>query len=131
KIKEPLEYPLVVDTVMAALLNPDANISAAALDTLRKVNGVKERPDFLAAMEKLKTSSNPRLKLISTSVLQGKDLSEALKDGHPVAVLDSRYFVTKIEPILAKPGADGKAGVFCLASHVIFKLASPNAEGVF
>ena len=28
KIKEPLEYPLVVDTVMASLLNLDANVSA-------------------------------------------------------------------------------------------------------
>jgi hypothetical protein len=131
KVKEPLEYPLVVDTVMAALLNPDANISAAALDTLRKVKGVEQKPDFRAAMEKLKTSSNPRLKLISTSVLQGKDLSAALKDVQPGSVLDFRYFVTKIEPILAKPGADGKACVFCHASHVIFKLAPPNAEGVF
>ena len=46
KIKEPLEYPLVVDTVMASLLNPDANVSAAALDTLRKVKDVEKRPDF-------------------------------------------------------------------------------------
>ena len=131
KIKEPLDYPLVVDTVMSALLNPDANISAAALDTLRKVKGVEQKPDFRTAMEKLRTSSNPRLKLISSSVLQGKDLSEALKDVQPGSVLDFRYFATKIEPILAKPGADGKACVFCHASHVIFKLAPPNTEGVF
>ena len=72
KIKEPLEYPIVVETVMASLLNPDANVSAAALDTLRKVKGVEKRPDFRAAMSKLQNSSNPRLKLISTSVLQGK-----------------------------------------------------------
>ncbi|HEX4487917.1 MAG TPA: hypothetical protein VH088_16695 [Terriglobales bacterium] len=131
KIKEPLEYPLVVDTVMASLLNSDANISAAALDTLRKVKDVEKRSDFRAAMEKLQTSSNPRLKLISTNVLQGKDLGEALKDVQPGSVLDFRYFVSKVEPILATPGADGKACVFCHASHVIFKLAPPNDEGVF
>ena len=50
---------------------------------------------------------------------------------NPGEVLDFRYFVTKVEPILAKPGADGKACVFCHASHVIFKLAPPNAEGIF
>ena len=131
KIKEPLEYPIVVDTVMASLLNPDANVSAAALDTLRKVKGVEERPDFRAAMKKLQTSSNPRLKLISTSVVQGKNLGEALRDVQPGSVLDFRYFVSKVEPILAKPGPDGKACVFCHASHVIFKLEPPNAEGVF
>lgn len=131
KLKAPLEYPLVVDTVMAALLNRDANVSAAALDTLRKVKNVENRPDFRAAMEKLKTSTNPRLRLISTSVLDGKNLAESLRDVQPGSVLDFRYFVSKIEPILAKPGADGKACVFCHASHVIFKLAPPNAQGVF
>ena len=46
-------------------------------------------------------------------------------------MLDFNYFVTKIEPILATPGADGKACVFCHANHVIFKLQPPNTEGVF
>jgi len=131
KIKQPLEYSIVVDTVLASLLNPDANISAAALDTLRKVKGVEQRPDFRAAMEKLQASTNPRLKLIATSVMKGKDLGEALRDVQPGSVLDFRYFVTRIEPILAKPGPDGKACVFCHASHVIFKLQPPNAQGVF
>jgi hypothetical protein len=131
KIKEPLEYPIVVDTVLASLLNPDANVSAAALDTLRKVKGVEQRPDFRTAMDKLQSSSNPRLKLISTSVLQGKNLGDALRDVQPGSVLDFRYFVTKIEPILAKPGPDGKACVFCHASHVIFKLNPPSADGTF
>ena len=116
---------------MASLLNSDANVSAAALDTLRKVKGVEQWPDFKAAMNQLQSSSNPRLKLISTSILKGKNLGDALQDVQPGSVLDFRYFVAKIEPILAKPGLDGKACVFCHASHVIFKLEPPNAEGVF
>ena len=131
KLKEPLEYPIVVDAVLANLLNKDANVSAAALDTLRKVKGIEQRPDFQAAMKNLQTSTNPRLKLISANVLQGKKLSDALVDVQPGSVLDFRYFVARIEPILAKPGADGKACVFCHASHVIFKLEPPNAEGIF
>jgi len=105
KIKEPLEYPIVVDIVLASLLNPDANVSAAALDTLRKVKGVEERPDFKTSMDKLQSSTNPRLKLIATSVLQGKNLGDALRDVQPGSVLDFNYFVTKVEPILARPGA--------------------------
>ena len=131
KLKTPLEYPLVVDTVMAALLNQDGNVSAAAIDTLRKVKDVEHRPDFRTAMEKLKTSGNPRLRLISTSVLSGKNLADSLRDVQPGSVLDLRYFIAKVEPILARPGPDGKACVFCHASHVIFKLAPPNAQGVF
>ena len=131
KIKEPLDYPIVLNAVLATLTNSDANLSAAALDTLRKVKGVEERPDFRAAMSGLQNSSNPRLKLIATRILEGKKLSEALRDVQPGSVLDFRYFITKIEPILAKQGADGKACVFCHASHVIFKLLPPNAQGVF
>ena len=132
-VKRPisLDNPIVLDTVLASLHNPDSNVRAASLDVLRQVKNVEQRPDFHAAMEQLQNSSNPRLKLIATSVLQGKKLSEALKDVQPGSVLDFNYFVTKIEPILATPGADGKACVFCHASHVIFKLRPPNAAGVF
>ena len=63
--------------------------------------------------------------------MKGKNLSDALRDVQPGSVLDFRYFVTRVEPILATPGRDGKACVFCHASHVIFKLEPPNAEGVF
>jgi HEAT repeat protein len=131
KIQEPLENPIVLDTVMASVLHGDANVRAAALDTLRGVKGVEQRADFRAAMDQLRNSDNPRLKLIATRVLQGKNLNEALKDVQPGSVLDFNYFVTRIEPILAKPGPDGKACVFCHASHVIFKLQPPNAAGVF
>jgi hypothetical protein len=131
KAREPLEYPIVVDTIMASLLNADANVSAAALDTLRKVKGVEKRADFLAAMNRLQTSTNPRLKIIATSVLKGKNLSDALNDVQPGSVLDFRTFVARIEPILARPGPDGKACVNCHASHVIFRLQPPNAEGIF
>jgi hypothetical protein len=131
KIREPLDYPIVVDTVLASLLNSDANVSAAALDTLRKVKDVEKRPDFLAAMNRLQISTNPRLKLIATSVLKGEHLADALHDVQPGSILDFRYFVNRIEPILSRPGPDGKACVNCHASHVIFKLQPPNAEGVF
>jgi hypothetical protein len=45
----------------------------------------------------------------------------------PGSVLDFNYFVAKIEPILATQGADGKACVFCHASHVIFRLHPPTS----
>ena len=133
-IKRPtdlLDNPLVLSTVLASLQNPDNNVRAAGLDTLRKVKGVEQRPEFHAAMEQLQNDANPRLKLIAVSVLQGKKLSDALKDVQPGSVLDFNYFVAKIEPILATQGADGKACVFCHASHVIFKLRPPNDQGVY
>jgi len=131
KLRTPLEYPLVVDTVMTSLMSTDANVSAAALDTLGKVKGVEKRPEFREAMEKLNQSKNPRLKLIAERVLEGKDLGDSLRDVQPGSVLDFRFFESKVEPILAARGPDGLACVFCHSNHVIFKLQPPNAQGVF
>ena len=73
-------------------------LSAAALDTLRKVKGVEQRPDFRDVMKKLRNSTNPRMKLIATNVVEGKSLADALHEVQPGSVLDFRYFVAKIEP---------------------------------
>jgi HEAT repeat protein len=131
KVPDLLADPIVVNTLLATLRDSDSNVRAAALDVLRKVKDIEQRPDFRTTLEGLQKDSNPRLKLIATSVLGGKKLSEALKDVQPGSVLDFNYFVNKIEPILATLGADGKACVYCHANHVIFKLQPPNAEGQF
>jgi len=131
QVLKPLDNEIVFHTVLAAVTNKDSNVSAAALDTLRSVKDVEKRPEFIAAMQQLQNSTNPRLKLISGNVLQGKKLSEALRDVQPGSLLDFNYFVAKIEPILATTGPDGKACVFCHANHVIFKLQPPNAQGAF
>jgi hypothetical protein len=44
---------------------------------------------------------------------------------------DFDYFVSKIEPILAKPGPDGKACAMCHASHALFRLRLPADHGKF
>jgi HEAT repeat protein len=131
--KEPdfLDQPVVFRAVMASLSDRDANVRAAALDLLRKVQGIERRPEFRAALERLRNDPNQRLQLIATRVLDGKNLKEALADVEPGSVLDFGFFVSEIEPILAAPGADGKACVMCHATHVIFKLQPPNAEGQF
>ena len=126
-----LAEPVVLNTVIASLEDRDANVRAAALDLLRKVKGIEDRPEFHAALEKMKQEQNPRLQLIAARVLSGKKLSEALSDVQPGSVLDLGFFEARVEPILSTPGPDGKACVFCHANHVIFKLKPPNAEGVF
>lgn len=126
-----LAEPVVLNTVMASLQDRDANVRAAALDLLRKVKGIEDRQDFRAALVKFQQEHNPRLQLIAERVLGGKKLADALADVKPGEVLDLKFFETRVEPILAAPGPDGKACVFCHANHVIFKLKPPNAEGFF
>jgi hypothetical protein len=126
-----LARPVVFDAIIASLNDHDANVRAAALDLLRKTKNVEQRPEFLAALQRMQDDPNPRLKIIAKNVLSGKKLSESLADVQPGSVLDFGYFTSKIEPILATPGADGKACVMCHATHVIFRLQPPNAEGQF
>lgn len=126
-----LDKPLVFRAVVESLSDRDANVRAASLDLLRKVKGIEQNPQFRAAMERLRSDPNQRLQLIATRVVEGKSLAEALADVQPGSVLDFDFFVSRVEPILAAPGADGKACVMCHATHVIFKLRPPNAEGQF
>jgi HEAT repeat protein/putative sister chromatid cohesion protein len=126
-----LASPIVRDTIVASLTDKDANVRAGALDLLTKVKGIEKRPEFVAQMKQLRTDPNLRLQLVAAGVLSGKTLEEALKEVAPKAVVDYDYFVAKIEPILATPGADGKACVMCHASHVIFRLRPPNEKGEF
>ncbi len=126
-----LDKPLVFRAVLESLSDRDANVRAASLDLLVKVKGIEQNLQFRAAMERLRTDPNERLQLIATRVLEGKNLHEALADVQPGSVLDFNFFVSRVEPILAAPGADGKACVMCHATHVIFKLRPPNAEGQF
>jgi HEAT repeat protein len=133
-IKRPpdlLTEPVVFNSVLSSLEDPDANVRAAALDLLRRSKGIEQRSEFRAALQKMTNDPNARLKIIARNVLSGKKLSASLEDVQPGSVLDFNYFVTKVEPILATPGADGKACVMCHATHVIFRLHPPDAEGAF
>jgi hypothetical protein len=126
-----LAEPVVFAAVLQSLSDPDANVRAAALDLLRKSEGIEKNPGFQAALERMQNDPNSRLQLIAKNVLSGKKLVDALQDVKPGSVLDFDYFVAKVEPILANTGPDGKACVMCHASHVIFKLQPPNTEGQF
>ena len=44
---------------------------------------------------------------------------------------DFEYFVSKVQPILSRPGPDGKACVVCHASHALFRLRIPTGHGHF
>ena len=131
--KEPdfLANAAVLKAIVASLDDRDANVRGAALDLLRKVNDVEKRPDFQVAVRRLQNDANPRILMIATNVLQGKKLSDALKEVPPKKVVDYDFFVGKVEPILAKPGPDGKACVECHASHAIFRLRPPSEAGNF
>jgi hypothetical protein len=126
-----LDQPIVFKAAIASLGDRDANVRAAALDLMRKAKDIEKRPEFRAALEKMQDDPNSRLSITAKNVLAGKRLRDALADVQPGSVLDFNFFVAKVEPILAATGPDGKACVMCHATHVIFRLHPPNAEGQF
>jgi hypothetical protein len=89
----------VVDTIAASLTAPDRNVREAARDLVYQQDRLQKMPSIAAAY-------------------------------HPPARTepDLAFFLQRVQPILQKPGADGKACVMCHASHAVFKLSATNAE---
>jgi len=126
-----LAQPLVRQTVVQGVRDPNPTVRSAALDLLRHAPGIERDPAFQAAIRALENDGNPRLQAIARGVLAGKTLDAALHGAAERDLVDFDYFVSKVEPILATPGPDGKACVECHASHAIFRLRPPGPNGVF
>jgi hypothetical protein len=89
----------VIETIASSLTAPDSNVREAARD-------------LVAEHERLQ-----------------KERTIAVEYQPPARQEpDMAFFVERIQPILQKPGADGKACVMCHASHAVFKLSATNAE---
>jgi hypothetical protein len=119
------------DTVIAMLQSPEPLRRAAALDLAGKRKVLADAPDVRHEIALLRTDSDPRIQRLASSLLAGKDLSKAFRPEELAQLLDYKYFVEKVEPILAKTGGDGKACVICHNSHAIFKLQPPRPDGQF
>ena len=58
-------------------------------------------------------------------------LEGSIVDAENARLLDFDFFVQKVQPILAKRGADGMACVMCHESHAILKLQPPDYNEQF
>jgi HEAT repeat protein len=90
---------LVVETIATSLTAKDRNVREAARD-------------LVAQHDRLRKES------AIASVYQPPARPEP----------DLAFFLERVQPILQKPGSDGKACVMCHASHAVFRLSAGNAE---
>jgi hypothetical protein len=92
----------VQEFIAMALGDPDPDVRAAAQDLASIYPAVRNAPAVQEALAK-----------------------------HPAEPreLDFAFFAAKVQPILAKPGTDGKACVVCHATHGIFPLRIPSGRG--
>jgi hypothetical protein len=89
--------PVVRQTVIESLTSRTTVVREAALDLVHQQPKLQQDPAVHAAL----------------SARSGR------------ALPDFDFFVSKVQPILAARGADGKACVVCHASHALFKLRMP------
>lgn len=90
---------LVVDTVAESLMSSEANVREAARDLVSEQDRLKKEK----AIEVHYRAPNR-------------------------AEPDLAFFLARVQPILQKRGADGKACTMCHASHAVFKLTADNGQ---
>ena len=129
--KDLLKDDLVLRTVAESLNDRDGNIRAAALDLVTKRKDLHQRPEIVAALNRLRTDPAPRLAKLASSLLEGRDPESIFAADENARLLDFDFFVQKVQPILAKRGADGMACVMCHESHAILKLQPPDYNEQF
>lgn len=114
-----------------SLYNPGPGVSIPADASIFSAAKVQEfiatalgdsDPDVRAAAQDLAS--------LYPAVRNAAVVHEALSK-HPAEPreLDFAFFAAKVQPILAKPGTDGKACVVCHATHGIFPLRIPSGRG--
>jgi hypothetical protein len=131
KPRDLLAEETVLGAVADTLSDRDANLRAAALDLVAKRKDVQRNARVAAALETLSRDPTPRLQRLSRALLAGKDSAAAFAEADNAELLDFEFFVQKVQPILARRGADGMACVMCHESHVILKLQPPDYNDQF
>src|SRR5206468_481857 len=126
-----LAEPLVLKALADSLRDRDGNVRAAALDLVAKRKNVLRNPEIAGTLEALRADPAPRLARLATALVLGTDAQAAFADLDNSDLLDFDFFAQKVQPILAKRGADGMACVMCHESHAILKLQPPDYNEQF
>lgn len=90
---------LVVATIAESLTAPDSNVREAARDLVFQHERLQKERSIAPSYQ---PPSRPQP--------------------------DMAFFLERVQPILSKPGTDGKACVMCHASHAVFKLSPGSPE---
>jgi HEAT repeat protein len=120
---------LVIDFVAACLSDPNTAVRSAALDLIGQQDKLRQSDLIRAELARADWSETPRLAWLAKQLVDQRQQSNPAPEAS--ALLDFQYFVRFVEPILAKPGSDGKACVMCHATHGIFPLRPPNGRAGF
>ncbi|MBY0505098.1 MAG: terpene cyclase/mutase family protein [Bryobacteraceae bacterium] len=109
-----LSAPFVKDFVVSSLRDPDPQAQAAALDLARKRDVLHRDTAVAEALREVARAGSPRNQAVSQSA--------------PVT-LDYDFFARQVQPILTRPGADGRSCAMCHASNARFPLRTdPQAN---
>lgn len=130
-VKDTVDVPVVFRTVVRSLDDKDQGVRAAALDLVGQNKALQRKPEIRQALAVLSQDKNLRLKKLASTILAGGDVRTAFEKNSAAELLDFEFFKERVQPILAKPGADGKACVICHSSHAVLRLEPPDEGGQF
>lgn len=108
---------IVQEFVVSSLENSDLQVQAAALDLTRKQEKLRAQTAIRQALVTLETSPVPRTQLLSRAVVSKQEPILPAE-----SMLDFEFFKEKVQPILQKPGPDGRSCAMCHASNARFPL---------
>jgi len=128
---DPLRSPVFAAALVRSLNTEDDTVRAGALDIISRQKDLHARPDVRSALSKLRNDRSLRVRELASAVLDRREPKRVFTPTEVSQLLNYDFFVRRVQPILAKTGADGKACVVCHASHVVFRLEPPDHKGHF
>jgi hypothetical protein len=119
----------VVSVVSEALASRDDAVRREALALVQKHAPMRRNPAVRLALKALLSDPGERTRQLAEQYYEGKGKAAGRAD--VTRLLDYDYFVERVQPLLARAGADGQACVLCHHTHTIFRLSRPGPDGRF
>jgi HEAT repeat protein/YHS domain-containing protein len=129
KIDDEAGVSLALGIVTTGLRHPDHGVRAKALEDVRTITKIQNNPAVQALIHDLGSDSDPMVQQSAQALLASFDSRVTLAKQDVTQLLDYRFFVEQVQPILEKEGSDKTACVKCHANHSVFRLNRPGADG--
>ncbi|NUN98045.1 MAG: HEAT repeat domain-containing protein, partial [Candidatus Omnitrophica bacterium] len=129
KIEDGAGVSLALGLVTNGLRHADPAVRGQAVESVRTLSKIQNNPAVLALVRELGADTDPMVQQSATALLASFDSSVTLAKQDITQLLDYRFFVEKVHPILEREGDDKSACIKCHSNHTVFRLNRPGPDG--